>query len=94
MFDFNLDNVEILHKEKNYIKRSFAEMFYIKTCNSVNYRTDIDNLSQIYCNLISKYEMICGRPLGYKIDVNTRNWIITTNLVVGTCLIDCLYLEF
>ncbi|XP_044760294.1 uncharacterized protein LOC123317749 [Coccinella septempunctata] len=54
-FDFNIDNVEVLHREDNYRKRLFAEMFYIKRSNScVNFRSDLDNLSSIYNVIINR----------------------------------------
>jgi len=52
-FDFN--NVQILDYEINYKKRNIKEMIHIKkTKNTVNFRTDTDNLSSVYNNLIIK----------------------------------------
>ena len=52
-FDFN--NPSILIQEPNYFKRIFLEMVYIKKFkNSINKRTDIENLSNIYNNLIER----------------------------------------
>ncbi|KAI4461480.1 atp-binding cassette abc transporter-related [Holotrichia oblita] len=51
--NFDFQNTKILKKENNYKKRLIYEMIYIKKDeNAVNFRTDIDNLSVIYNNLI------------------------------------------
>lgn len=50
-FDFN--NVKILDKENNENKRYILEMLHIKTNNtSVNYKTDYQNLNNIYNNIL------------------------------------------
>ena len=50
----NFDDVRIVEVESNLLKRSILEMIHIKKQGnlSVNYRTDVQNLNQIYCNLI------------------------------------------
>lgn len=53
--DHNIDfeNTTILDIESNFSKRCFKEMVYIKKHqNTLNYRTDISNLSNIYNNII------------------------------------------
>ena len=50
-FDFN--NTKILDTENNIKKRLLLEMIYIEKENSsINYKTDIENLSAIYNNII------------------------------------------
>ena len=50
-FDFN--EVKILEHEKNFKKRLCLEMIHIKkNNNSINFRTDIENLNDIYSNII------------------------------------------
>ena len=50
-FDFN--NVRILDKESNYQKRLIKEMINIKKeKNSINFRTDIQNLSILYNGIL------------------------------------------
>ena len=49
---FNFEKTKILAREKNYKKRITKEMLFInKNPNSVNERTDVDNLSVIFRNL-------------------------------------------
>lgn len=51
-FDFN--NVKILDQETNYKKRLFLEMAHIFTDKqSINFKTDINQLSNIYCNILN-----------------------------------------
>jgi hypothetical protein len=53
--EFNFSNAKILDKDPNYNKLLFKEMIYIKKeKNIVNDKKDIQNLSQIYNNLINK----------------------------------------
>ncbi|XP_044766925.1 uncharacterized protein LOC123322908 [Coccinella septempunctata] len=53
--NFDFDNVEILDFEKNWFRRNFKEMLYIKrTPNTVNYRTDLGGLNSTYLNLINR----------------------------------------
>ncbi|KAL3286072.1 hypothetical protein HHI36_000585 [Cryptolaemus montrouzieri] len=47
------DNVEILDTEKNLTKRKFLEMCYITQNNTMNSRTDVNNLSNIYSFLLT-----------------------------------------
>ena len=50
---FDFKNTNILDFENNFKKRLMLEMIYIQKENaSVNYKTDIDNLSAIYYNII------------------------------------------
>lgn len=53
LHNFNFASTSILHKENNLKKRLFLEMTEIqKNKNSVNYQSDLNGLSSIYCNLI------------------------------------------
>ncbi|XP_046435222.1 uncharacterized protein LOC124187022 [Neodiprion fabricii] len=52
--NFQFDDVEILDLEKNYIKRNLSEMIFIKAMNCVNFRSDTQNLSTIYSDLINE----------------------------------------
>ena len=52
VFDFN--RVKILDFEKNRFKRELGEMIYIFLTDSINFRTDTNNLSCIYNNLLNK----------------------------------------
>ena len=53
--ELNFSNAKILDKDPNYNKLLFKEMIYIKKeKNIVNDKKDIQNLSQIYNNLINK----------------------------------------
>ena len=50
---FDFKEVNILEHEQNLKKRLCLEMIHIKTNNnSINFRTDIENLSDIYFNII------------------------------------------
>ena len=49
---FNFDKTKILTHEQNKNKRLFFEMAEILKHNTVNFKTDINNLSQIYHNII------------------------------------------
>lgn len=52
---FNFDAIAIIGKQKNYKKRLLNEMIEIKKeRNSVNKRTDIENLNAAYYNIIEK----------------------------------------
>lgn len=53
LHNFNFNNTQILDFASNYKKRNLKEMIHIKkTKNTINYRTDTENLSTIYNNLI------------------------------------------
>ena len=53
LHNFNFNEVKILEFENNSKKRNIKEMIHIKkTKNAINYRTDTDNLSTVYYNLI------------------------------------------
>ena len=46
---FDFDNTKILCKENNQYKRYILEMLYIKNSkNSINFKTDYQNLSNVY----------------------------------------------
>ncbi|XP_046590266.1 uncharacterized protein LOC124293449 [Neodiprion lecontei] len=51
--NFQFEDVEILDLEKNYMKRNLSEMIFIKAMNCVNFRSDTQNLSTIYSDLIN-----------------------------------------
>ena len=52
LFDF--DNTKVLHKESNTVKRLFLELCEIyQSNNSVNKKSDLQNLSRIYSYLLS-----------------------------------------
>lgn len=54
--EFNFDNVSILDNEQNYKKRLISEMILInKHNNTVNKKTDTENLSRIYNNIITNF---------------------------------------
>ncbi|XP_044752677.1 uncharacterized protein LOC123312358 [Coccinella septempunctata] len=50
--NFDFDNVEILDYESNWKKRNISEMIHIRLNNTVNHRTDTQDLSQLYTNLL------------------------------------------
>jgi len=51
--NFDWDNLNILHKEKNRKKREIAEMFFIKQFNdTINLQKDTENLNPIYNKII------------------------------------------
>nr|CAI5830742.1 unnamed protein product [Callosobruchus analis] len=52
---FDFDNTAILSSQQNLSKRLISEMIHIKKNKSVNYRQDIDALSNVYHNLIKKF---------------------------------------
>jgi len=52
--NFQWDKPNILHKERNRIKREIAEMFLIKKYdNNINLQKDTENLNLIYNKLLS-----------------------------------------
>ena len=55
-FDYDYDNIQILHRENHFHKRSFAEMVYIQKNrkNSVNKKSDCDKLADPYKVIIDK----------------------------------------
>lgn len=56
---FDFDNIKILDFETNQKKRLFLEMYHInKNKNSINYKSDIQKLSNIYCNILN-FEKPC-----------------------------------
>ena len=52
---FDFENVRVLDYEQNYKKRIVSEMIHINLCDSVNLKTDTQNLSNIYSNILKKY---------------------------------------
>jgi len=51
--NFDWENLNILHKEKNRKKREIAEMFFIKKFNNIiNLQKDTKNLNPIYDKII------------------------------------------
>jgi len=53
---FNFNEAQILSHDKNLKERLFMEMYNIHMDkNSINFKTDIENLSSIYCNLFNKH---------------------------------------
>ncbi|XP_044753889.1 uncharacterized protein LOC123313203 [Coccinella septempunctata] len=53
---FNFKDVTIEDSETNYRKRTISEMIHIKANDTINKRTDTQNLSRIYNILINKYK--------------------------------------
>lgn len=54
-FNFNLDDIKILNTVQPYKKRLITEMCYIQNHkNSINKRSDIENLSKFYKNILTK----------------------------------------
>ena len=50
---FDFENVRVLDRESNYRNRLFLEMFHIKTTtDAVNFKKDVENLSNIYSFII------------------------------------------
>ncbi|GBP48398.1 hypothetical protein EVAR_36832_1 [Eumeta japonica] len=49
---FQFDNAEIKGTEKNFMKKNFREMIFIRALNCLNFRTDAQSLSSIYSHLI------------------------------------------
>ena len=53
--NFDFTNVKILEHENNYKSRLFLEMYHInKNRNCINYKSDTNQLSNIYCNITSR----------------------------------------
>lgn len=51
----DFDNATILHEENNYFKRMTLEALYIQTTpNTINKKTDTDNISTTYCALLDE----------------------------------------
>ena len=51
---FNFDNIQIIDRADNYKKRMILEMTHIASnTNSINQRTDTDNLSVFYMSLLN-----------------------------------------
>lgn len=53
--NFDFDNVKILDSDTNYKKRLFLEMFHIHKNSTVNFKSDTNQLSNIYCNILQRY---------------------------------------
>lgn len=54
---FDLSNVDILSHEPNYRKRMIKEGCYIACEDTVNYRTDTNNINKLYHNVLSKIKV-------------------------------------
>lgn len=55
--NFNFTGTKILDTETNYSKRTISEMISIELAdNTVNLRTDTDNLSNIYKGVLHNYK--------------------------------------
>ena len=55
--NFDFKEVNILEQEQNLQKILYLEMIHIqKNNNSINFRTDIENLSDIYFNIIELFK--------------------------------------
>lgn len=52
---FDFDSTTIVDYETNRRKRNLSEMIHIKLNDTVNYRTDAEDLSQVYSNLLARY---------------------------------------
>ncbi|KAI4481669.1 hypothetical protein M0804_009190 [Polistes exclamans] len=50
--NFKFDETDILDKEDNWYKRNISEMYHITNNNTVNYRTDTNNLNNIYNEIL------------------------------------------
>ncbi|KAI4476044.1 hypothetical protein M0804_013913 [Polistes exclamans] len=50
--NFKFDETNILDKEDNWYKRNISEMYHITNNNTVNYRTDTNNLNNIYNEIL------------------------------------------
>lgn len=51
--NFRFDEVSVLDYESNFFKRNVSEMIFIKALDSVNFRTDTQNLSTLYSDIIN-----------------------------------------
>ena len=52
-FDFN--NAKILERDSNYYSRLFLKMSHInKTKNEINFKSDTQQISNIYCNILNQ----------------------------------------
>ncbi|XP_057335116.1 uncharacterized protein LOC130673917 [Microplitis mediator] len=58
-FDFN--SVSILDREDNYLKRSVSEMVFIYLNDTVNLKTDLNNLSYLYNGLLDTFKNVSRR---------------------------------
>lgn len=55
--NFNFDDVTILDKEKNWLKRNISEMVFIEiNKNNINFKTDTQNLNPFYKSLLNNYK--------------------------------------
>ncbi|XP_044753711.1 uncharacterized protein LOC123313079 [Coccinella septempunctata] len=50
------------HREENWLKRNISEMIQIKLNDTVNNRTDTQNLSSIYANILHSYKLNVNLP--------------------------------
>ncbi|KAI4476528.1 hypothetical protein M0804_013507 [Polistes exclamans] len=49
---FKFDETKILDKEENWYKRNISEMYYITNNNTVNFRTDTNNINSTYNEIL------------------------------------------
>ncbi|XP_044758349.1 uncharacterized protein LOC123316371 [Coccinella septempunctata] len=54
--NFNFQAASILDVESNWMKRNISEMIYIKLNNTVNCRTDTQNLSLVYTGILDLFK--------------------------------------
>lgn len=54
--NFDINNVEILGYEGNWLKRNISEMIFIKVNETVNKRTDTNGLSILYKDILKEYK--------------------------------------
>lgn len=55
----DFDNVKVLDTENQYKTRLFLEMWHINNCdNTMNYKTDMDDLNSIYSYIFKKHNFI------------------------------------
>ena len=48
---FSFEDTKILDIEPNWFKRNISEMYFIKKNETINFRTDVDNLNIVYSQL-------------------------------------------
>ena len=48
---FIFEETDILDVEPNFLKRNISEMYFIKKNNTVNFRSDVENLNSVYNQL-------------------------------------------
>lgn len=56
--DFDFEKVKILDRENNYFKRCISEMIQISINDTINLRSDVESLSIVYSNLLTKIKKL------------------------------------